>query len=115
MVQSRARTVDEYLLELAPARRATFERLRALARTELAGFQEEMRWGMIYFQRDATHGVGLASQKQHIALYLGSDLLGAAALKLKGQDVGKGCLRFPSDARVDWDLVTALFRDAGRR
>jgi uncharacterized protein YdhG (YjbR/CyaY superfamily) len=113
MVQSRAQSTDEYLLELPPDRRATFARLRSLARSELDGFHEGMRWGMMYFQRDAAHGVGLASQKQHIAIYLGPELLEAAASKLHGQDVGKGCLRFPSDAHVDWDLLKELLRAAG--
>ena len=115
MVSSAATTVEAYLAELPPERRAVVTKVRALVNAHLPdGYVEGMNWGMISWEiplsrYPATYNkqplgyAALAAQKNHYALYLMGvyadsrsehDLraaYAAAGLKL---DMGKCCLRF---------------------
>jgi hypothetical protein len=114
-MKSTATTVNEYLAELAPERRAVVEPVLELVRKNLPeGFQEVMNWGMIcwevplstypatYNGQPLTFG-GLASQKNYISLYLMGlymnpklmAMLDNSGKKLK---MGKACINFK---RVD--------------
>jgi hypothetical protein len=110
-----AKTVDEYLADLAPDRRAAIAAVRDVVRSNLpAGFEEAMAYGMIAWQvplptfPDTYNGqplglAGLASQKQYMALYLNNvysdpdterwfrDRWATTGKKL---DMGKSCVRF---------------------
>lgn len=115
MVSSAAATVEAYLAELPPERRAVVATVRDLVNAHLpAGYVETMNWGMIsweiplarypitYNKQPLTYAA-LAAQKNNYALYLmcsyadsqiERDLraaYAAAGLKL---DMGKSCLRF---------------------
>lgn len=115
MLSSPARSVDEYLSQLAPDRREALSELRRLIRKHLPpGYEEGMQFGMVcYFiplsrYPDTYNGqplgiVSLASQKQYMALYLMtvygdpakqrwfSEAFRKAGKKL---DMGKSCVRF---------------------
>lgn len=119
MARSAATTVDQYLAELPPERRAVVSKVRELVLRNLpAGYEERMNWGMISYEipleryPDTYNGqplayVALAAQKSYYALYLNCvyaggerdaalrDAFEAAGKKL---DMGKSCLRF---RRVD--------------
>jgi uncharacterized protein YdhG (YjbR/CyaY superfamily) len=114
MVQSQANTVAEYVIELAPDRRPTFERLLETARSQLPGFQERIRYGMVSFHRVDGREILLAAQRQHVALYFGPGLLEQFAAELEGHDTGKGCLRFGWSGEVDWPLVGRILSDAAK-
>jgi len=110
-----SRTVDEYLADLAPDRRAAVAAVRDIVRSNLpAGFEEAMGYGMIVWQvplstfPDTYNGqplglAGLASQKQYMSLYLNNvygdpeterwfrDRWATTGKKL---DMGKSCVRF---------------------
>ena len=115
MVQSNAGTVEQYLKELEPERRAVIKSVRSCVLANLRkGFQEVMNWGMIAYEiplarypntynKKPLLFCALAAQKRHYGLYLmsvysGSTYLEAlqrgyqtAGLKL---DMGKCCVRF---------------------
>ena len=115
MVQSKAGSVEQYLKELEPERRAVIKSVRECLLENLQeGFQEVMNWGMIAYEISLTRFpttynkkpilyCSLAAQKRHYGLYLmnvysGSTYLEAlqrgyhaAGLKL---DMGKCCVRF---------------------
>jgi hypothetical protein len=115
MVIHAATTVDEYLAELAPDRRAALAAVRDIVRSNLpAGFEEAMAYGMIVWQVPLStfpgtyNGqplglAGLASQKQYMSLYLNNvygdpdterwfrDRWATTGKKL---DMGKSCVRF---------------------
>jgi hypothetical protein len=119
MARSDATTPDDYLAELPPDRRAALSTVRDVIQRHLpAGFEEGMDFGMISFhvplERFAEtyngHPLGLAalaSQKNHMALYLNNvygdpaterwfrDRFAASGKRL---DMGKSCVRF---RRVD--------------
>jgi uncharacterized protein YdhG (YjbR/CyaY superfamily) len=128
-MQSDATTVDEYLAELPADRRAALEAVRQVILANLPdGYKEAMNWGMITYQvpleryPDTYNGqplayAGLASQKNHMAVYLISiyddDEVRQrfeAAYRATGKryDVGKSCVRF---RKLD-DLPLALIGES---
>jgi uncharacterized protein YdhG (YjbR/CyaY superfamily) len=128
-MQSDATTVAEYLAELPADRRTALEAVRQTILANLpAGYEEAMNWGMITYQvplaryRDTYNGqplayAGLASQKNHMAVYLiGLYADDAAREKFemayratgKRYDVGKSCVRFK---KLD-DLPLALIGES---
>lgn len=115
MVQSSAKTVDEYLDELPEERRDALTKLRKLIKKNLPkGYRETVGFGMITYDvpletfRDTYNGkplcyIGLAAQKNHLAIYLtgvyGEDshekeLREAFKKEGKTLDMGKSCVRF---------------------
>jgi hypothetical protein len=126
-MMSKARTVDQYLAELPDDRRAVIEAVRNVIRSNLpAGYEEGMLYGMIgYFVPHSLFPAGyhcdpnqplcyagLASQKNHMAIYLmcvyGSQEQRnwfTSAWKKAGKklDMGKSCIRFkkPEDLALD--------------
>jgi uncharacterized protein YdhG (YjbR/CyaY superfamily) len=128
-MQSRATTVEAYLAELPPDRRATISTVRDTLRKNLApGFEEGMQYGMIgYFIPHATYPAGyhcdpkqplpfvcLASQKNYCSLYAMSlyadgpqyDAFVAAWKKTgKKLDMGKSCIRFKTADDLPLDVI----------
>ena len=115
MASSKAGSVDEYLAELPPDRRAVIGAVRDVVRKNLpAGYTEAMDWGMISYQlplerypntyngRPLSYAA-LAAQKHYFALYLpvvyqdGEQeawLRREFASAGKKLDMGKSCVRF---------------------
>lgn len=114
-MQSKAKTVQEYLSDLPNDRLEAIETVRYVILDNLPeGFEETMNWGMITYQvplsrypdtynKQPLMMAALASQKNHMAVYLtgvyadeGSRARFDAAYKATGKrmDVGKSCVRF---------------------
>jgi hypothetical protein len=126
-MQSKATTVQEYLAELPPDRRAAIAAIRDVILRNLdADYEEGMQYGMIGYY--VPHRIwpagyhcdpsqplgfaGLASQKNHLAVYLmcvygnrehESWFREAWAKTGKKLDMGKSCIRFKKleDAALD--------------
>lgn len=100
---SSATTSDAYLEEAPADRREALERLRALCRDLLPGFEEGMANGIPVIMRDE-RGNAFASQKRYISLYVEQDMLGAHAGRLRGPGVelGKGCIRYSRPGHIDF-------------
>lgn len=116
-MQSKAPTVDQYLLEVPEERQAALTRLRDLCRKHLKGFEESMEYGMPNYRRNGVAEVGFASQKHFIALYiLRTDVVNAHADQLKGIGIshGKGCVRYSKPERVDFTVVEKLLKATAR-
>ena len=115
MASSKAATVDAYLAELPPERRAVMARVRdALNAVMPAGYREGMGYGMmgwvvpleVYpdtYNKQPLAYAGLAAQKNNYSLYLNcvysdpsrAERLRAAAAAIGGKlDMGKSCIRF---------------------
>jgi|SRR5687768_3090461 len=126
MVQSKTKTVDEYLNELPDDRRAAISRVRSVVKKNLPkGYRERMGYGMITYEiplekyPDTYNGqplcyIGLASQKNHMALYLtnvyadpAQEKYLADAFKKAGKklDMGKSCLRFKNVDDLPLDAI----------
>ncbi|MEP6633857.1 MAG: DUF1801 domain-containing protein [Luteimonas sp.] len=115
MVSSAAKTVEAYLAELPPDRRAVVTMVRDLVNAHVPdGYVETMAFGMIgwnvpltrypvTYNKQPLAYIGLAAQKNNYALYLTcvygdkkreGKLREAAAALGKKLDMGKSCLRF---------------------
>ena len=127
MSSSQAGTVDAYLEELPPERRAAIEAVRDVVRRNLpAGFEEGMAYGMIAWYvplntfPDTYNGqplglAALASQKHHMSLYL-NNVYGDPeterwfrarwATTGKRLDMGKSCVRFKKVEDLPLGLIT---------
>ena len=114
-MQSNAKTVGEYIAELPPERQQDIRAVRKLIWENLPdGYEEVMNWGMITYQvplfvysdtynRKPLMYAALASQKNHMAVYLSSIYADEGKreqfekeyrLTGKRYDVGKSCVRF---------------------
>ena len=115
MAKSVAKTVEQYLEQLAPERREVVSEVRDLILRHLPeGYREAMNWGMICYEvplgrLPKTYNgqplgfVALAAQKNHYSLYLMGvyqDKEKEAHLRKafdeagKKLDIGKSCVRF---------------------
>jgi hypothetical protein len=128
-MQSNAATVEEYLAELPADRREAISAVRDVVNANLpAGYREAMAFGMIgwgipledypnTYNGQPLGIAALASQKNHMALYLmglygnGPDeawfrqQYADRGLKL---DMGKSCVRFKRLEQVPLDVVGAV-------
>ena len=125
-MRSDATTVKQYLAELPAERRKALTKVRKAIRANLpAGYEEVMNWGMITYQvpletyPDTYNGqplmyAGLASQKNHMAVYLSAVYLNPTSLEAfqeayeatgKKLDMGKSCVRFKTLDDLPLDLI----------
>ena len=128
-MQSKVKTVQEYLSDLPNERLEAIEAVRDVILDNLPdGFEEAMNWGMITYQvplsrypdtynKQPLMMAALASQKNHMAVYLTGVYANdesrdkfTAAYKDTGKrmDMGKSCVRF---RRLD-DLPIELIGEA---
>ena len=128
-MQSSAKTADEYLAELPEDRRAAISEIRNAVLASLPkGYEETMQYGMITYvvphslypagyhcdPKQALSFVSVASQKNHMAIYLsciyqdeGSEARFRDAYAKTGKklDMGKSCIRFKKLENLALDVV----------
>lgn len=133
-MQSKAPTVAKYLAEVPADRRAALEAVRAVVRKSIdAGVEEGMQYGMIGwfiphrvfpdgYHCDPTQPVpyaSLASQKNHLALYLmcaysdpavEAHIRGGFKKAGKKIDMGKSCIRFKRLDDLDLPTIAEAIR-----
>lgn len=133
-MQSKAPTVAKYLASLPADRRAAIEQVRATILKNLGkGYAEGMTYGMIgYFvphsvyppgyhcdPRQPLPFAGLASQKQHMSMYLmcvygdarrEAELRAAFAKAGKKLDMGKACIRFKRAEDLALPAIGAIIK-----
>jgi hypothetical protein len=125
MVRSKATTVQEYLDELPPERRAVIAAVRdVILRNLPKGYVESANWGMLSYEiplekyPDTYNGqplnyVALAAQKNNFAIYLMGACGGSRRAWLQEQfkkagkkfDMGKSCLRFKKLEDLPLDAI----------
>lgn len=125
-MRSEAATVDDYLAALSEDRREAIETVRDVIRVNLPdGYVEAMGWGMIAYvipldrypdtyNKQPLMYAALASQKNHMAIYLSGVYADEAARQSfadayratgKRLDMGKSCVRFRRLDDVPLDLL----------
>ena len=111
-MQSKAKTVDEYLKEVPIDRQAVLERLRKCCLKILKGYSEDMEYGMPCYKKNEQVEVAFASQKNYISLYIAKhDVVKKNKVALKGLEVGKACIKFKKPEQVDFQLVQKLLQE----
>jgi hypothetical protein len=128
-MQSKAKTVPDYIKELPPERRKIITGIRKLIKQNLpTGFKEGMQYGMIgYFVPHRLYPAGyhcdpkeplpyicLASQKNHYSLYLYAQYSSSdenkwfqQAWKATGKkmNMGKSCVRFKNTEDLPLNVI----------
>ena len=125
-MQSNAKTVEQYLSELPDERKNSVSIVRKTILENLPdGYEEVMNWGMITYQvpletypdtynKKPLMYAALASQKNHMAVYLSDIYMSEQARKKfekaykatgKRFDVGKSCVRFRKLDELPLDLI----------
>jgi len=131
-MQSKAKTVNEYIESLPDDRREIISEMRKVILKNLPkGFEETMQYGMISYvvphklypagyhanAKDPLPFISLASQKNHLALYHMMVYQGALHDWLvsewkkttdKKLDMGKACIRFKKPEEVPLKLIGQL-------
>jgi len=131
-MQSKAKTIDEYLSALPDERAEIITALRKEIKKNLPkGFEETMQYGMISYvvphkiypagyhanPKDALPFMSIASQKNHIAVYHMAMYEGALhdwfvkewkKSSDKKLDMGKSCIRFKKPDEVPVKLFGSL-------
>lgn len=105
-------SVDDYIAALAPLRQARVAQLRALVHDIASDVVERIDWKMPVFAR-GERWVAVASQKNYISVYLGTNEVVADVVasdpKLKG---GKICVNIPDRAELPLTALGPAIRDA---
>ncbi|MBS0470842.1 MAG: DUF1801 domain-containing protein [Proteobacteria bacterium] len=114
MVQSKAKSVAEYLKEADDTRRPVLAKFRKLAREILAECDEGMDYGMAAYKRNGELVTAFANQKGYIAFYAGQRAIADHKAALKGIDCGKGCIRYKNVGKIDFDVVRSLFENIAK-
>ena len=125
-MQSKAKTVKEYLAELPDDRRESLTTVRDVILQNLPpGYEETMNWGMITYQippetypntynKQPLMYAALASQKNHMAVYLTSIYSDVETKETfvreykatgKKLDMGKSCVRFKKLESLPLELI----------
>lgn len=114
-----AADADAYVAAIPAERRPHVERLRALVRRVVPRATESIQWGMIGWAIDGRPFAAVASQKNHLSLYL-MDLYTQPALRathaaaLAGLKMGKSCIRFDSVDELPLATIEAILVEAPR-
>jgi uncharacterized protein YdhG (YjbR/CyaY superfamily) len=113
-VQSKSKTIDDYLDEVPEDRREPLSRIRQLCLDILAGYEESMDYGMpCYKVPDGEVEIAFASQKNYISFYvLKEDVLNNYRESLSGLSVGKGCVRYKNPDKIDFKIVEQLLTES---
>jgi hypothetical protein len=133
-MQSKAKTVEQYLAELPEDRRKAIEAVRKVIRKNLdKQYEEGMQYGMIGYYvphkvyppgyhcdpKQPLPFAGLASQKNHMSLYLGCVYSDSAEYQWfqkawadagKKLDMGKACIRFKKLEDVPLEVIGEAIR-----
>lgn len=110
-MKTQAATVSDYIAELPEDRRKALTTLRSLIRKTAPLAEESIRYGMASYTT-GTMEIGLASQKNHMAVYVcDPEVVDAHREELGKLNCGKGCIRFKSLDELPLDVVRAIIEE----
>ena len=103
-------TVDEYIAELPPERRASLGELRATVNAAAPDATESIAYQMPALRSNGGHFlVSYAVFKNHYSLFPASDqVVKALGDELTPYLAGKGTIRFPASRPIPLDLVRRI-------
>jgi uncharacterized protein YdhG (YjbR/CyaY superfamily) len=113
-MQSKAKTVEEYMKDVPEDRQEALLKLRKLCFEKLIGYEENLEYGMPCYKRKGYEvEVAFASQKNYISLYiLKKEVLDKYRKELVHLNLGKGCIRYRKPQQIDFGVVERLLIDS---
>jgi len=110
-VNTKPRTIDEYLATLSDDKRAALEKLRKTIRAAAPKAEECISYGLAAFRLNGRPLVAFGATAKHCAFYLMSGSTVAAHKdELKDYDTSKGTIRFQPDNPLPAALVRKLVK-----
>ncbi len=109
-MQSKAKTVDEYLAEIPAERRTALSTLRTLIKSSAPNAEEGMLYGVPTYTLEELF-CSFASQKHYMALYCCDDIPEKYRSQLGQLNCGKSCIRFRRLEELPLEVISALLRD----
>jgi uncharacterized protein YdhG (YjbR/CyaY superfamily) len=103
------KTMDSYLSELSPEKRAALERLRKLIRATVPHAEECISYGIPAFRLNGRFLVGLGAGTNHCAFYPGA-VLATLGVEIKDYETSKGTIRFQPNKPLPSVLVRKLVK-----
>jgi uncharacterized protein YdhG (YjbR/CyaY superfamily) len=106
-MESKFKTVDEYIAFFPPDVRVILKKIRAMVKKAAPAADEKISYGipgyklkhpLIYF----------AAHTNHIGLYPTPSGTGAFAKELEPYESGKGLIKFPLDKPIPYDLIRRI-------
>jgi uncharacterized protein YdhG (YjbR/CyaY superfamily) len=107
---SKPKTIDGYLAQLSPDKRAALQRLREIIRAAAPGVEECISYGLAGFRFDKRMLVWMGASAKHCAFYPGG-VVQDYTDQLAGYDTSKGTIRFQPDQPLPATLVRKLVKD----
>ncbi len=104
-----AGTIDEYLAQLPPDKRAALQWLRRHIKAAAPGAEECISYGIPAFRLDGKLLVHFGAAARHCAFYPGA-VVEQYARELAAYDTSKGTIRFPPDDPLPAALVRKLVK-----
>ncbi len=112
-MQSKAKTIAEYLDELAPDERAQVKELDALVRRILPEATAGMKYGMPTYDYEGRM-VALNAQKNYFSFYADPELVEKHRAELGKLSVGKSCIRFGGKTPAPLAVLEKILRSYRR-
>ncbi len=103
-------SVEAYLENVAPEKRAALEKLRASIKRIVPRAEECIAYGMPAFKLDGKPLVYYAATTRHCAFYPTSGPIEGHAKELKNFDVSKGTIRFQPEKPLSQALIRSLLK-----
>ena len=103
-MQSKAKTIPEYIESLPANERRVIEELNKMVRAAIPSASGSMKYGMPVYETGGRM-LGFNSQKNYFAFYADPPIVKRHRAQLGDLDVGKSCIRF---RRLDKDLLAVL-------
>jgi uncharacterized protein YdhG (YjbR/CyaY superfamily) len=109
-MQSKAKSIEEYLSELLPSDREVISALDLLVREILPHAAGSMKFGMPTYE---CHGrtVAINAQKNYFSIYADPKFVTRYRSELKKLSVGKSCIRFTSMENAPLAVFRKILRD----
>lgn len=109
-MQSKAKTVAEYMKGLPAAEKKVLTELRKAVKKGAPGCAEVMTYGMPTFELDGEMVCAFNMQKNYLCLYVIPEALDPHRAKFKSPKAGKCCVRFTVAKPMSMALAEELVR-----
>jgi|SRR5579859_4777017 len=110
-MNTRAKTIDDYLEALPDEKRALLEKLRKSIKAIAPAAEECISYGIPAFRLNGKVMVGFGAAANHCAFYpFSGSTIAAHRDDLAGYETSKGSIRFPADHPLPAALVRKLVK-----
>lgn len=106
---AKPQTIDEYVAELSPEKRAALNKLRRTIHTAFPRAEECISYGIPAFRLDGRVVAWFAAAARHLSFFPGA-VIEPFEAELKGYEISKGTVRFQPDHPLPAALVRKMIK-----